>query len=259
MAAKQDPVLGLNYGWLLGEDNWNTGMDANLKKLGALVMGAAASVANTPVVTTNGTRYIVGTSPTGDFAGQPNKLAVRIEGVWQFYAPAAGWAVFDLSVSRYRIFNGTIWALEKAVIDARSFLEAADPGSWTFPTATWTKVPLYTVTTDTANTWDTSASTDYVVPTAGMYQVNAVVRPIRSGTGALPDSTSIAVGVGTTAADSKDVVWGAGLATALPFSLVVSRVLRCAAGDRISLFARHSAVGAVGLTYASLTILNLSE
>lgn len=72
MAAKQDPVLGLNYGWLLGEDNWNTGMDANLKKLGALAMGAAASVANTPAVTTNGTRYIVGTSPTGDFAGQSN-------------------------------------------------------------------------------------------------------------------------------------------------------------------------------------------
>lgn len=102
-------------------------------------------------------------------------------------------------------------------------------------------------------------NTDYVVPTAGMYQVNGIIRPIRSGTGALPDSTSIAVGVGATAADSKDVVWGAGLATALPFSLAVSRVLRCAAGDRLSLFARHAAAGAVGMTYASLTILNLSE
>ena len=259
MAAKQDPVLGLNYGWLLGEDKWNTGMDTNLKKLGALVMGAALSVANTPAVTTNGSRYIVGMSPTGDFAGQSNKLAVRIEGAWQFYAPAAGWAVFDLSVSRYRIFNGTTWALERVVIDARNFLEAANPGSWTFPTATWTKVPLYTVTADTANAWDTSNNTDYVIPAGGMYQVNAVVRPIRAGTGALPDSTSLAVGVGTTAADSKDVVWGAGLATALPFSLVVSRVLRCSAGDRLSLFARHAATDAIGMTYASLTILNLSE
>lgn len=259
MPAIQDPNLGLSYGWAAGEDGWKPGMDANLKKLGALVMGAALSVANTPAVTDPGARYIVGTSPTGDFAGQANKLAVRIEGAWQFYTATAGWALFDLSVSRYRIFNGTAWALEKAVIDARSFLEASNPGGWTFPTATWTKIPLYTVTNDTANAWDTSINTDYVVPTAGMYQVNGIIRPIRSGTGALPDSTSIAVGVGTTAADSKDVVWGAGLATALPFSLAVSRVLRCAAGDRLSLFARHAAAGAVGMTYASLTILNLSE
>ena len=259
MPATQDPNLGLSYGWAIGEDGWKPGMDANLKKLGALVMAAVASVANAPTVTDNGTRYLVGTSPTGDFAGQANKLAVRIAGAWQFYAPGEGWAVFDLSVSRYRIFNGTAWALEKAVIDARSFLEAANPGSWTFPTATWAKVPLYTVTTDTANAWDTSTNTDYVVPADGMYQVDAVVRPIRSGTGALPDSTSLAVGVGTTAEDSKDVVWGAGLATELPFSLAVSRVLRCAAGDRLSLFARHAAAGAVGMTFASLTILNLSE
>jgi hypothetical protein len=259
MPAILDPNLGLRYGWEVGEDGWKPGMDSNLKKLGALVMCAALSVANSPSATSDGTRYIVGTSPTGDFAGQANKLAVRVESAWQFYPASAGWAVFDLSVSRYRIFNGTTWALEKAVIDARSFLEASNPGGWTFPTATWTKVPLYTVTTDTANAWDNSASTDYVVPTAGVYQINAIVRPVRSGSGALPDSTSLAVGVGTTAADSKDVVWGAGLATALPFSLTVNRVLRCAAGDRLSLFARHAAAAAVGFTYASMTILNLSE
>lgn len=155
MPAIQDSNLGLSYGWAAGEDGWKPGMDANLKKLGALVMGAALSVANTPAVTDPGARYIVGTSPTGDFAGQANKLAVRIEGAWQFYTAAAGWALFDLSVSRYRIFNGTAWALEKAVIDARSFLEASSPGGWTFPTATWTKIPLYTVTNDTANAWDT--------------------------------------------------------------------------------------------------------
>lgn len=259
MAATQDPNLGLSYGWGEGENGWKPGMDANLRKLGALVMGAAASVANTPAATAPGTRYIVGTSPTGDFTGQANKLAVRIEGAWQFYLPAAGWAVFDLSVSRYRIFNGTTWALERAVIDARSFLEASNPGGWTFPTGVWSKVPLYTVTTDTANAWDTSSNTEYVIPANGAYQVNAIVRPIRAGAGALPDATSLAVGVGSTAADSKDVVWGAGIATALPFSLVVPRVIRCTAGDRISLFARHEAAGAVGLTYASLTILNLSE
>lgn len=31
------PNLGLTYGWALGESGWHTAMDANLKRLGALV------------------------------------------------------------------------------------------------------------------------------------------------------------------------------------------------------------------------------
>ena len=32
--SSTDPNLGLNYGWTLGESGWDTGMDANLKRLG---------------------------------------------------------------------------------------------------------------------------------------------------------------------------------------------------------------------------------
>jgi hypothetical protein len=32
-----DPNLGLVYGWTLGESGWHAGMDANLKRLGAIV------------------------------------------------------------------------------------------------------------------------------------------------------------------------------------------------------------------------------
>ncbi len=35
--ALTDPNLGLFYGWEFRESGWKTGMDANLKKLGALV------------------------------------------------------------------------------------------------------------------------------------------------------------------------------------------------------------------------------
>jgi len=35
--ALNDPNLGLAYGWAQGEHNWNGGMDANLKRLGAVV------------------------------------------------------------------------------------------------------------------------------------------------------------------------------------------------------------------------------
>ena len=36
MPAITDPNLGLNYGWTLGESGWGAGMDANLKRLGAV-------------------------------------------------------------------------------------------------------------------------------------------------------------------------------------------------------------------------------
>ena len=35
--SSTDPNLGLNYGWTLGESGWDTGMDANLKRLGTVV------------------------------------------------------------------------------------------------------------------------------------------------------------------------------------------------------------------------------
>lgn len=35
--SSTDPNLGLNYGWTLGESGWDTGMDANLKRLGAVI------------------------------------------------------------------------------------------------------------------------------------------------------------------------------------------------------------------------------
>jgi len=37
MTALTDPISGLSYGWTLGEDNWNTGMDSNLVQLGATI------------------------------------------------------------------------------------------------------------------------------------------------------------------------------------------------------------------------------
>ena len=39
-----DPNLGLNYDWTLGESGWDTGMDANLKRLGAVLIRSAVLV-----------------------------------------------------------------------------------------------------------------------------------------------------------------------------------------------------------------------
>lgn len=37
MAAQKSPFLGVNYGWSLGEDSWNVGMDDNLRQFSALL------------------------------------------------------------------------------------------------------------------------------------------------------------------------------------------------------------------------------
>jgi len=96
MPAIQDPNLGLNYGWTLGEDNWNTGMDSNLKRLGALMHLSVIDrgVATPPASPTDGDRYIVGSGATGAWAGQDDNIAVRVSGTWEFYAPKTGWAAW---------------------------------------------------------------------------------------------------------------------------------------------------------------------
>lgn len=110
MAAKQDPVSGLNYGWALGEDNWNVGMDSNLIKLGATINITVLDFAATPSVSTNGTRYIV-TSGSGAFAGQDNKLAVRVEDVWTFYTLPEGCIVYDEDTNAHYKFEGGNYSL----------------------------------------------------------------------------------------------------------------------------------------------------
>jgi len=53
MAALTDPISGLSYGWALGEDNWNTGMDSNLVQLGATINITVLDFVASPSVPTN--------------------------------------------------------------------------------------------------------------------------------------------------------------------------------------------------------------
>lgn len=97
MAAKTDPNFGIQYGWDPRESGWNTGMDDNLKKLGALVMLAVLSRTTTaqPSSPTEGERYIVPASATGsDWSGQDGSVALYQDGAWSFYRPANGWTAY---------------------------------------------------------------------------------------------------------------------------------------------------------------------
>lgn len=259
MPMVNDPSLGLAYGWDLGESGWKDGMDLNLKKLGAVTQLAVDNIVNAPVATSNGTRYIVGTSPTGDFAGHAGHVAARVEGVWLFFVPVAGWRAYNKTDKQIYTFD-TSWAIQQVLYQAQPFIEVSTPGSFAFDSSAWTKVPLSTVLTDTASAWDAANNTDYVIPRDGMYQVQGIVRPVRSGTNALPDSTAFAVGVGTTAADGDDVAWGVSPdVAAAVFTLSVNVIRRFSMSDRVSLFAKHSAPTNVALSRARLRVIRLTD
>ena len=59
-----------------------------------------------PVMPANGTNWLVGTSPSGDWAGQAGKLACRQAGVWLFIAPRDGVRVLDRSNGQQRSYFG---------------------------------------------------------------------------------------------------------------------------------------------------------
>lgn len=58
MSRKISPFLGVSYGWEYGENNWNTGMDENLKKFSFLLDGNIDGVvANLPVAVEGAAYY----------------------------------------------------------------------------------------------------------------------------------------------------------------------------------------------------------
>jgi hypothetical protein len=86
---------------------------AGLNRLDALVQPLVQQVGlNTPPGSPAGGQcWIVGSTPTGAWAGQANKLAQRIGGAWAFHTPFVGLVVFDAATLAQRVWNGGIWAL----------------------------------------------------------------------------------------------------------------------------------------------------
>jgi len=169
MAAKQDPVSGLNYGWALGEDGWNVGMDSNLVKIGAMLHVNVLDFAATPSVSTNGTRYVV-VSGSGVFTGQNNKLAVRVEDVWTFYTLPEGCIVYDEDTNKHYKLEGGAWnSFEQ---DLSAYLTTSTASS-TYQTQEG--MSSYLTTANASNTYATIANQRYtfVSDTGATYTVPA--------------------------------------------------------------------------------------
>lgn len=121
MAAQTEPISGLSYGWALGENNWNTGMDANLLKIGRVGVHLKVldrNLATPPASPTLGDRYIVPSGATGAWSGKTNQIAVCIETGspinWAFYVPSDGWLAWVSDERKLCVFEDgspTQWSI----------------------------------------------------------------------------------------------------------------------------------------------------
>lgn len=115
--ALTDPNLGLAYGWTLGESGWHTGMDANLKRLGAIVGLSVKDrdLTAPPASPTEGDRYIIPAGATGAWAGKTDQIAVRIAGAWEYHAPQIGWLAYVEDEAKLTVFKPTGWSAGIAI------------------------------------------------------------------------------------------------------------------------------------------------
>lgn len=111
MAMKQGGGLGLFYDWVLGTF-WKTEMDANLKKLDAIVQLVVLSRSETaPPAAAHGDRYIVAAGSTGAWSGQDGNIAVYNSYTpgWEFIKPEPYWYAYVVDINtdyRYRQSDG---------------------------------------------------------------------------------------------------------------------------------------------------------
>lgn len=115
--SSTDPNLGLHYGWTLGESGWDTGMDANLKRLGAVVGLSVKDrdLTTPPASPANGDRYLIPAAATGVWAGKTNQIAVRVAGAWEYYVPKVGWLAYIEDEGVLSAYKSTGWSAGIAI------------------------------------------------------------------------------------------------------------------------------------------------
>lgn len=62
-----------------------------------------------PTLTGGGNQYIVGSAPTGPWAGKTGWVAVDEGASWGLYQPSAGWRAYDIAQGNDYRFDGTSW------------------------------------------------------------------------------------------------------------------------------------------------------
>lgn len=119
MSESAQPNIGIVAGFDVNASGWAAAMNKNLRLLDALTFPRALTAGgDIPIadnVAVNGDMHIVGSSPTGLWAGNANRLAIRMTGAdisshWAFVTPKKSWRVFNVAADAFFEFDGTAWA-----------------------------------------------------------------------------------------------------------------------------------------------------
>jgi len=115
------PKLGKIIYGNIGAGHINA-MRAFLRAFDQLIQGSVIQVGlNTPPGTpANGDAYIIGSAPTGAWAGQPDKVVVWSTEIatidtdtkvpaWEFYPPQPGWIFYSEADDAFQRYDGTNW------------------------------------------------------------------------------------------------------------------------------------------------------
>lgn len=67
-----------------------------------------------PASPVDGDRYLLGVTPTAEWAGQGGTVALRVAGVWRFFVPREGWRCWVDAENLLLAFDGSAWAMPPA-------------------------------------------------------------------------------------------------------------------------------------------------
>lgn len=110
MPAKLEPISKLNYAWPKGENDWNLGMDENLRRIGVLLQnGVESHTDQVPASPTAGKLYIVPPSATGAWAGKSGQIATWEPSAWFFVEPRDGMIMYNVNTKDILVYIGASW------------------------------------------------------------------------------------------------------------------------------------------------------
>jgi hypothetical protein len=150
-----------------------------MKFLDFLVQPTVISTLSTPPGSpAEGARYLVGSSPTGAFAGHTNHIAFYLGG-WVFRTPVEGWKIYDQGANTSKIFDGATWFTDTgggAGTPPTSSDDFKDPSANVRVTSVTLSAPGATLDGVTMVAGD-SFFLDNGAATAGLYDWNGAATP----------------------------------------------------------------------------------
>jgi len=218
-------------------------VNEGLRFLDVLVQIAVKSavLSAPPGAPTDGQRWIIGSAPTGLWAGRATQIAAWQDGAWVFYAPKDGWLAWNEATLTSLIFSGASWVsligalLAAGVADtAFTLTDDADPTkkavfelsgistgttrTFTLPNTTSELAILAGTQTFTGNkTFSgtlTASGTVTVSAAAATFGTATTTTTYGMGTGATTTGVTKTVNLGTGGASGSTTVVNIGPATA---------------------------------------------